>query len=83
MSPLQKEKHTKRKEKSKAKKKKLFEAKLLHFKECCHGNIVEWGCYCSYGCDACHITKACSECNRPYCDDTLKNYEKTLTQNEK
>ena len=37
--------------------------KFVDRPKCFHGVIKTWSCYCSFGCDACHVVAHCQLCN--------------------
>ena len=47
-------------------------AEAIRYRDCCRDNLIEWGCYCYNGCEACSLTHECKTCNTRYNEDKIK-----------
>jgi hypothetical protein len=62
-------------------KRKLRDSDVALWRSCCFDKLVEWDCYCSWGCNCCDISWQCSICNARYTHSDvarLKDKCKTL-----
>lgn len=59
-------KHEKNKARSKRKKAERKALELQHWNECCKDSLVEWYCYCTWGCNCCGYHSQCSKCDMLY-----------------